>query len=43
MFNGIDELNRMELLFLNGFNPLAFDNVGTLLKVDMAKEGMLVV
>ena len=38
----MDELNRMEYLFLNGLNSLAFDYVGTLLKIDMAKECMLV-
>jgi len=38
----MDELYRMEDLFLNGLNPLAFDDVGTLLKVNMAQEGMLV-
>jgi len=37
----MDELNRMEYLFLNGLNPLAFDDVGTLLKVNMAQECML--
>ena len=41
MFYGMDKLNRMEHLFLYGLNSLAFDDVGTFLKVNMAKELVL--